>query len=158
MGIIYLTCLLLAIAFVIIVIYAALVLKRISDTMRTLGKTLGEVETELQHITPELRKTVQETENIVDDMSDKLKATDSLFDTMENVGVSVNAVNQVYDRNSKKLSDEEFDSKMKPVIEGIKWSEAAFLLYSKWKKQKPTEKNEVMLQDENTNIVPFKQS
>lgn len=158
MGFFYLICLLLAIAFAIVVIYAAVLLKRVSDTLETLGKSLGEVETKLKHITPEIRQTIQETDKLVDDVSEKLKATDSLVDTMENMGTSVNSINYVYGEHSKHFSEQDFDRKMKPFVEGLKWSEAAFLLYSKWKKNKKKEKNEVMVQDENTNIVPFKQS
>lgn len=158
MGIIYLFTLLLAIAFVIVVIYAAVLLKRVSDTLRTLGKTLGEVETQLKHITPQIRQNIQETGKLVDDVNEKLKETDSVFDTVGNLGNSMNSINHVYREHSKHVTDQDFERKMRPVVEGLKWGEAAFLLYSKWKKKKPAAENEIGLQDKKTNIVPFKQS
>lgn len=139
MGVIYLGILLCSIAFAGIVAYICLVLKRISTTMQTLGTTLGEVEKELESITPEIKETVQHTGNLVDDVSDKVNATDSVFDTLENIGNSANAVNDVYHHNREKLSDEQFQRKVTPFIEGIRWTEAAFLLYSKWKKQQSSE-------------------
>ncbi|GAB3069776.1 DUF948 domain-containing protein [Virgibacillus ainsalahensis] len=154
MGVVYLGILLCAIAFAGVTIYISLVLKRVADTLHSLGNTLGEVEKELQHITPQLRETVYETDKIVDDMEEKLKATDSLFDTLENVGTSVNSVNQLYKNNSDQLTGEQLQKKLKPFIKGIKWSEGAFQVYSKWKDKRQSDKNELMVQDENAQIVP----
>ncbi|UJL46591.1 DUF948 domain-containing protein [Virgibacillus sp. NKC19-16] len=158
MGVIYLGILFCSIAFAVVVVYICLVLKRVSTTMEALGTTLGEVEKKFESITPEIKSTVQATEEMVDDMEVKLKATDSLFDTMENVGSSVNSMNHVYKQNREKLTNKEFRRKLTPFIEGIKWSEAAFLLYSKWKKKQQTDKNELMIQDENTEMIPYNQT
>ncbi|WP_373894717.1 DUF948 domain-containing protein [Virgibacillus natechei] len=157
MGVIYLGILFCSIAFAVVVVYICLVLKRVSTTMDALGTTLGEVEEKFESITPEIQSTVQETEKMLDDMEVKLQATDSLFDTLENVGSSVNSMNHVYKQNREGLTDAQFRHKLAPFIEGIKWSEGAFLLYSKWKHEQPTDKNELMTQDENTEVIPYNQ-
>ncbi|MBY7141816.1 DUF948 domain-containing protein [Virgibacillus sp. NKC19-3] len=157
MGVIYLGILFCSVAFAVVVVYICLVLKRVSTTMEALGTTLGEVEKKFESITPEIKSTVERTEEMIDDMEVKFNATDSLFDTMENVGSSVNAMNHVYKQNRARLTDAEFQRKLAPFIEGIKWSEGAFLLYSKWKNKQPTGKNELMIQDENKEMVPFNQ-
>ncbi|MEC5425982.1 DUF948 domain-containing protein [Virgibacillus sp. C22-A2] len=156
MEIVYFSTLLIAIAFTIVVIYIALLLHRISGVINTLGSTLGEVEKELDNITPQLRQAVKETEIMVDDMEDKLKSTDSFFDTAENVGTSINTLNSTY--SNQKLSTEQFEKKIQPFVEGITWSEAAFQLYSKWKQKTPDKKNELMIRNKETNIVPLNQT
>lgn len=133
MGLIYLGILLCSIAFVIAVVFISLVLKRITNTIGSMGTTLCEVEKELQYITPKVKQTVMETGKLVNDTEDKLKSTDSLFDTIENVGTSIHSLNQAYDNSAKKLTDEQFQKKTKPFVEGMKWSEAAHFLYSKWR-------------------------
>lgn len=151
MGMIYLGILLCSIAFAIAVIYISFVLKRLSNTIGSMGKTLGEVEKELQYITPQLKQTIREADKAVDDMAEKVKATDGLFDSIGDVGVSIDSLNQAYDNSIKKLSPEQFEKKTKPFVEGIKWSEAALFLYSKWKKEKPAEAK-------NDNIITVNQT
>lgn len=141
MGIIYVGILFCAIAFAMVVIYICFVLKRVSNTMGTLGETLDEVDKKMQHVTPQLLKTIRETDKLIDDVDDKLKATDSVFDSIENAGVSLQSFNQVYAHSAKQLSDEQFQKKTKPFVESMKWSEAALYLYSKWKKDKPAKTN-----------------
>lgn len=141
MGIIYIGILFCSIAFAIVVVYICFVLKRISNTLGTLGKTMGELEKEVQYITPKLIQTMRETNGLIDDVDVKLKATDSAFDSIENAGVSLQALNQAYANNAQQLTDEQFQKKTKPFVEGIKWSEAALYLYSKWKKGNATYHN-----------------
>ncbi|MFC4025598.1 DUF948 domain-containing protein [Oceanobacillus longus] len=152
MDIIYVGVLLCSIAFAIVVIYISLVLKRLADTMKSLGTSVGELEKELNYITPQLTQTVRETDKLVDDIGEKIRATDSLFDSVEEIGVTVNSLNEVYSQKSKGLSDVELEKKMKPFVGGITWSEAAVQIYSKWKATKRTSKNELMVQQ--TNVVP----
>ncbi|WP_087975102.1 DUF948 domain-containing protein [Oceanobacillus rekensis] len=154
MDIIYLGILLCSIAFAIVVIYISLVLKRLADTMKSLGTSMGELEKELEYITPQLTETVRETDKLVDDIGEKVRATDDLFDSVEDIGVTVNSLNEVYSEKSKTLSDVELEKKMKPFVGGITWSEAAVQLYTKWKATKRKDKNELMVQQ--TDIVPVK--
>lgn len=142
MGIIYVGILFCAIAFAMAVIYICFVLKRVSNTLRTMGRTMGEVDKEVQEITPQLLETIRETDRLIDDVDDKLKATDGIFDSLENTGTSLQSLNQAYASSANQLTDEEFQKKTKPFVESIKWSEAALYLYSKWKKDQPARNSE----------------
>src|SRR5690625_2358821 len=121
MGIIYIGILFCSIAFAMVVVYICFVLKRISNTLGTLGRTMGELEKEVQYITPKLIQTMRETNELIDDVDVKLKATDSAFDSIENAGVSLQTLNQAYANNAQQLTDEQFQRKTKPFVEGIKW-------------------------------------
>ncbi|NAO99548.1 DUF948 domain-containing protein, partial [Halomonas sp. MG34] len=69
-GIFYLAILLLSLAFAIVSVYIAIVLKRLSDTIKSMGNTLGEFEKELQYITPPLKETIRETGATIDDIQE----------------------------------------------------------------------------------------
>ncbi|GAB3795617.1 DUF948 domain-containing protein [Virgibacillus kimchii] len=135
-GIFYLFTLLIAIAFAVVVIYIAIVLFRISKTLNAVGTTLAKTEKEVEAMIPQLRETIHQADTALEDVSQKLKSTDDVFEAIDDVGTSVNNVNHWLDTNQKHMTDEEMNEKTKPFMEGLKWSEAAFLLYSKWKEPK----------------------
>jgi uncharacterized protein YoxC len=134
-GIFYLSILLIAIAFAVVVVYIAVVLHRISKTMKTVGFTLDKTEKEVEAMLPHIRETIHQTDAMLDDVTEKLETTDDIFETIDNVGTSVNTINQWVETNHKEMTDDEMNEKTKPFMEGLKWSEAAVLLYSKWKEQ-----------------------
>src|SRR5699024_11221274 len=70
-GIIYLTLLFIAVAFAIVVVYIAVVLKRVSDMMESIGATFVEVEKTAHVITPEIKQSRQETGKLIDDVEHK---------------------------------------------------------------------------------------
>ncbi|WP_164670712.1 DUF948 domain-containing protein [Virgibacillus doumboii] len=147
MDLVYVGVLFCALAFALVIIYISLVLKRVSKTMETLGETLGEVEEKMQRITPQLRTTVNETGKIVDDLNEKVAVADNLFDTLENIGTSLNACNQLLNRETKKLPEYTSSKDLDKVTEGIKWGDIALRLYKKWNNKDG--KNELVVQDEN---------
>lgn len=149
MELIYISILFVAIAFALVVAYLCFVLKRVSNTMSSLGSTMSDVEKQLTYITPQLTETIQGTDKLIEDVEEKVKATESIFDTVEEFGTSLNSANKAFQNRFGKLTDEEMDRQVKPFIEGIKWSEVAVRLYSSWKENKNNEKHEVIIRDKN---------
>jgi uncharacterized protein YoxC len=135
-GIFYLFALLIAIAFAIVVIYIAVVLFRISKILKAVETTLAKTEKEVETMIPHIKETMYQADAAIEDVSDKLKSTDVVFEAIGEVGTSVNNVNQWLETNQKHMTDEEMYEKTQPFMEGLKWSEAAFLLYSRWKEPK----------------------
>jgi len=160
-GILYFTLMLLAVGFAIIVFYICYLLMRVAATVESVGNTAHEMEEKMKNITPEIENTIKESSNLVDDIYDKIKATDSVVDTVENIGTSVHTVNQVYKIKRDRTSDEEIFEKAKPFIEGIKWSEVATQLYSNWKGDKPSKSSkerQLVVEHEEKDIIPLKQT
>lgn len=135
-GIGYFVLFLCSIAFAIIVVYISILLVRVSKSLKSLGYMLESIEKQLQDITPPLKESMREANKLADDTNHKLKAFDSLVDTLENVGTSVHHINDVYQIKKKRTSDEDIFKQARPFIEGMKWSEALVQLYSQWKKKK----------------------
>ena len=160
-GILYFTLMLLAVGFAIIVFYICYLLMRVAATVESVGNTAHEMEEKMKNITPEIENTIKESSDLVDDIYDKIKATDSVVDTVENIGTSVHTVNQVYKIKRDRTSDEEIFEKAKPFIEGIKWSEVATQLYSNWKGDKPSKSSkerQLVVEHEEKDIIPLKQT
>src|SRR5690625_1282477 len=133
-GIIYLTLLFIAVAFEIVVVYIAVVLKRVSDMMESMGATFAEVEKKTHVITPEIKQSLQETGKLIDDVEHKFKAaTDDAAETIENTGTSVQAVNQLA-KHTLQSSTDELNKNAKLIKNGLTWGVGAFQLYSQWKK------------------------
>ncbi|MFC4559632.1 DUF948 domain-containing protein [Virgibacillus kekensis] len=146
MELVYVGVLLCALAFALVVIYASLVLNRVASTMQTLGTTLNDMEKKMQQLTPELQNTVKETKKIVDDFEDKISATDGFFDALHNIGISVNSSNRILNQQAKKLPEYTSKQSLDRLSEGIKWGDAGYQLYKKWKNRN---NHEIVVRDEN---------
>ena len=77
MEIIYFSILLISIAFAFVVIYLCFVLKRVANTMKSLGSTMIAVEEQIKYH-PQLTETVQGTDKLIEDVEEKMTATDSV--------------------------------------------------------------------------------
>lgn len=148
MGLIYLSILLIAIAFLIAVVYICFVLKRVTNTMKTLRGTLGSAEKQVEKMTLVLSETIKETDELMADVTEKVQATDSVFDSVQLFGESIQSANTALQNGLGNLTEEEMDRKVKPFIEGIRWSEVAVQLYGVWKGKQPKQLNELKLQEE----------
>lgn len=141
MGLIYLSILLIAIAFLIVVVYVSIVMNRLTKTMKSLSTTLSGVEKQVQEMTPQLATTLKEADRLLDDATDKSGATESLFDSVQLLGESLQSANSAIQNSLSSLTEEEMDEKVKPYIKGMKWSEVAVTLYERWRQHKPNQNN-----------------
>lgn len=148
MELIYLSILLIAIAFLIAVVYICFVLKRLTNTMKTLRGTLGSAEKQVEKMTLVLSETIKETDELMADVTEKAQATDSIFDSVQLFGESIQSANTALQNGLGNLTEEEMDRKVKPFIEGIRWSEVAVQLYGMWKGKQPKQLNELTLQED----------
>lgn len=134
MELVYVGVFLCALAFAIVCLFMAKVLMRVTTTLKSLGNTLGEVETKMQYITSELENTIKESDKTMDEFEHKLKATDGLFDTLENVGSSISNLNDVVHGQTKHLASDRALKKAEPIAHSVQWSEVSFRLFKKWRK------------------------
>ncbi|WP_163971978.1 DUF948 domain-containing protein [Oceanobacillus halotolerans] len=134
MEVVYLASLLIAIAFAIITGYIIVTLRRVTSMMTTVSKSLSKTERQLQYITPELKQSVRETSSIIDEMEDNLQHTDDVFNTLENTGEALHHINQLSQDKMNELAQELKTNRADSLLKSVVWSEAAYLLYSKWKK------------------------
>lgn len=140
MAVIYIGILFVAIAFAIVCCYAAFALYRLSYTVRSLGYSMAKLEKEMNYITPRLSESLQEANNLLDDTHDKLKATGSVFDSLEDVGTSVQSLNDAYQSKRPALTEAKLEKKLNLAMKGITWSEAIVQLYKSYQESKNKKK------------------
>src|SRR5690625_7477677 len=97
--------------------------------LKSVETTLSKTEKEVEAMIPHIRETMNQADITLEDAIDKLEATDDAFETIGHAGTSVNNVNQWLETNHKNMTEDEMNEKTKPFMEGLKWSEAAVLLY-----------------------------
>ncbi|TRM11206.1 DUF948 domain-containing protein [Lentibacillus cibarius] len=134
MELIYIGIFLFAVAFAVVAIFASVALKRAANTMETLGETLSDVEKKMKHITPELQKMLEETGRTADDINDKVAAADGVFDSLNHMGTSISACNQMLHSKTTKLPAFMSPRFMDRLTDTLKWGEVANQVYRKWKK------------------------
>ncbi|MFD1453888.1 MULTISPECIES: DUF948 domain-containing protein [Oceanobacillus] len=128
--------LLIAIAFAVVCCYIAFTLNRLSYNIRSLGRSVVKMEEEMNHITPEISTSLQEVNHLIDDTHKKLQATDSVFGSLEDVGTSVQSLNEAYKVKRQALDDGKLEEKLNLAMKGITWSEAAIQIYKSYQASK----------------------
>ncbi|GAB4074328.1 hypothetical protein GCM10028778_18310 [Barrientosiimonas marina] len=131
MDFVYIGVFICALAFALVVIYASLVLKRAANTMESISHTLNEVEQKMHYITPELQKTLEETGQTVDDLNEKLAATDSLFTALDDAGVSVYEGDRFVQRQTDKTASWASPKNRNRLTKTIKWADVMYKLYKR---------------------------
>ncbi|MDM8102173.1 MULTISPECIES: DUF948 domain-containing protein [Oceanobacillus] len=134
--------LLVAIAFAVVCCYIAFMLNRLTYNIRSLGKSVVKMEEEMNHITPEISTSLQEVNHLIDDTHEKLQATDSVFGSLEDVGTSVQSLNEAYKVKRQALDDAKLEEKLNLAMKGITWSEAAMQIYKSYQAGKTNKVNQ----------------
>lgn len=142
MPIISIGILLVAIAFAVGCCYLAFTLNRLSYTIRSLGGTVVKMEEEMNYITPEISTSLQEVNHLIDDTYTKLQATDSVFGSLEDVGTSVQTLNDAYKIKRQALDEAKLEEKLNLAMKGITWSEAAVQIYKSYQASKKNKVNQ----------------
>ncbi len=75
----------------------------------------------MNHITPELRKTMEETGKTTENLHDKLGATDGLFDSLQYMGSAVHTCNRLLHSKTNKLSALRSPQFVDKLTETLKW-------------------------------------
>ncbi|SHH88924.1 DUF948 domain-containing protein [Virgibacillus chiguensis] len=135
LDVLYLTLLMIAVAFALTVVFIVIVLHRFTKLLKTTGSALGQVEIDMQQTIPELHHTLKQTHVTVDDIGEKLQATDSLFTTADNVGRSVQNMNQTVQKTKPIWKKDRLEEDIEPYVEGIRWTAVASYLYKQWKEE-----------------------
>ncbi|MDM5299117.1 DUF948 domain-containing protein [Bacillus pumilus] len=133
--ILYLSVALIAIAFLILVIYLSKTLKSVQLTLKNVASTLEGLEGQMKGITTETEQLLHKTNQLAEDIQDKSAKLNTVVDAVQGIGGSINqfntsikqaagAVSSSVERNQEKVSDV------------VSWSNAALEIYKKWKVRK----------------------
>ena len=140
--ILYLSVALVAIAFLVLVIYLAKTLKSLQETLGSVSKTLAGLERQLDGVTQETTELLQKTNALADDIQEKSKSLNSVVTAVKDVGATVNKFNGSLKNlsNSFEIQVEENKEKVSQIVQ---WSNVFLELKDKWnaKKKEKSESN-----------------
>ncbi|WP_438434554.1 DUF948 domain-containing protein [Gorillibacterium sp. sgz500922] len=81
-----------AVAFAALVVFLIRTLNTVQTSLKDTNKTIVEVQRELNDVSTEVKGLIRNTNQITMDVRNKMKALDSLFGTVENVGDTLEGV------------------------------------------------------------------
>ena len=133
--ILYLSVALIAIAFLVLVIYVAKTLTSLQETLSSVSKTLIGLEKQLDGVTQETTELLQKTNALADDIQEKSKSLGSIVTAVKDVGTTVNKFNGTL----KNLTDSfeiQVEENKEKVSQIVQWSNVFLELKDKWNAKK----------------------
>ncbi len=137
--ILYLSVALIAIGFLVLVIYLARTLSSLQETLSSVSKTLIGVEKQLDGVTQETTALLQKTNALADDIQEKSKSLTSVVTAVKDVGSTVNKFNGTLKNltDSFEIQVEENKEKISQIVQ---WSNVFLELKDKWNAKKEAKK------------------
>ncbi len=150
--ILYLSVALIAIAFLVLVIFLAKALQSLSLTLESVSKTLDGLEKQLNGVTNETTVLLHKTNAIADDIQQKSESLNSVVDAVKDVGATVSHFNQTLQSISHKV-DKQVEQNKDKLSQVIQWGNVLMELKDKWKerKQKTTVSEHKIMASERVN-------
>jgi len=138
--ILYLSVALIAIAFLVLVIYVSKTLKSVQETLSSVSKTLIGLEKQLDGVTSETTVLLQKTNALADDIGQKAESITSVVEAVKDVGTTVSKFNGSL-QNLTKSFDVQVEQNKEKVSQVIQWGDVLLELKDKWKARKQLKNN-----------------
>jgi uncharacterized protein YoxC len=133
--ILYLSVALIAIAFLILVIYLSKTLKSLQGTLDNVSSTLSGLEKQLDGVTKETTILLHKTNELASDIQDKAEDLNSVVDAVKGVGESVRKFNGSIQNLTITMNDQLEENKDK-LVNVIQWGQVILDLKDKWQERK----------------------
>lgn len=148
--ILYVSAALIAIAFLILVIFVSKTLKSLQATLDNISKTVGGLEKQLEGVTTETTKLLHKSNLLADDLQQKAEGLNSVVTAVKEVGETVSHFNHTL-QNITNSVDKQVDNNKDKISQVIQWSNVFLELKDKWKEKKQkkamTQKKEIVISD-----------
>lgn len=146
--ILYLSIALIAIAFLVLVIYLAKTLKSLQETLSGVSGTLRGLEKQLDAVMGETHLLLQKTNALAEDIHQKSKDLNSVVVAVKDVGTTIAGFNGTI-KNITTSVDQTVEESKEKVAQIIQWSNILLELKDKWQARKQAN-NEVSTNEKPT--------
>lgn len=134
-AILYISALIVALAFAILVIYLIKTLKSATKTLENTSATVEALEKQLRGITTESELLLKKTNALADDLQQKSESLNTVFGAAKELGESMKTLNQSVHQVSDKISDQT-SRNAETVSQAVQWGQAVLDFYTKFKQRK----------------------
>ena len=129
---------LVAIAFLILVIYLARTLTSLQKTLNSVAHTLDDLEGQLKGITTETTELLHKTNELADDLKQKSENLNTAVIAVKEVGTSIQSFNTSIQKVSNKVVTE-IENNQEKISQIVQWGNIALEMRDKWKSRKKLE-------------------
>lgn len=129
--ILYLSVALIAIAFLVLVIYLSKTLKSLQVTLTNVSKTLTGLEKQLDGVTSETTLLLQKTNALADDIQQKSESLNSVVAAVKDVGTTVTRFNGTF-KNISDSVEKQVDENKEKISQIVQWSNVLLELKDNW--------------------------
>lgn len=136
MPLISIATLIVACGFAFVCIYIAKLILRVAGLLTTVGKTIDEVERQLDQTIIETEQLIGTVESTATDVEEKLQGTSGVFNSLENVGEATAIMSKTVKEKTKRLTKAENLLGATPFIRAIQWGEYTTVLFEAWARGK----------------------
>ncbi|MBE4908303.1 DUF948 domain-containing protein [Bacillus luteolus] len=143
--ILYLSVALIAIAFLILVIFLSRTLRSLQITLDNVAKTLSGLEKQMEGITVETTELLHKTNALATDIQEKTKKLNTVVDAVQDVGVSIQRFNGSIQKVSENVSVQ-VERNQEKVTQVIQWGNVLIDLWDKWKDKKEVKREDHTVQ------------
>ncbi|QOR65866.1 DUF948 domain-containing protein [Cytobacillus suaedae] len=143
--ILYLSVALIAIAFLVLVIFLSRTLRSLQITLDNVAKTLSGLEKQMEGITVETTELLHKTNALATDIQEKTKKLNTVVDAVQDVGASIQRFNGSIQKVSENVSVQ-VERNQEKVTQVIQWGNVLIDLWDKWKDKKEVKREEHTIQ------------
>jgi len=133
--ILYLSVALIAVAFLVLVIYLSVTLKSLRGTLNSVTDTLKGLEKQLEGVTSETTLLLRKTNALADDLQQKTKSLNSVVEAVKDVGVTVHKFNGTLQTITHSV-DQQIENSKEKISQIVQWSNVLIELKDKWQTRK----------------------
>jgi uncharacterized protein YoxC len=138
--ILYLSIAVIAIAFLILVIYLSKTLKSLQVTLDSVSKTLVGLEKQLDGVTRETTELLHKTNALAEDIQHKSENLNSVVVAVKDVGDTVRSFNGSIQKVTTSVNNQ-FEENKDKIAAVVQWSQIFLEMKDKWKMRKQNEKS-----------------
>lgn len=148
--------LLIALAFIVLVVYVVQALRSAKTSLEETNRTLSQVQDKLEQLSQETMQLLQNTTHITSDIKQKLAAVDKLFESAKQAGEAVHQVTSSAKQVSASVVrtvNENVEDALKNnknrIADVMQWASMGLVLWHKWKSLNSGGKKELNKGDDN---------
>lgn len=134
-NLLYVSAIIAAVAFFILVIYLCKTLKSLSVTLNSVSTTLVGLEKQMDGVTKETAELLHKTNALAEDIGDKSEKLNVVVDAIQGVGVTVQQFNGTL-RKITHTIDHSVDQNQEKISQFVQWGQVFLEMKDSWKKRK----------------------
>lgn len=134
-SLLYISALIAALAFAILVIYLVRTLRSVNKTLEHVANTMAGLEKQIDGITRETEGLLHRTNKLADDIQEKTESVQVIFDSVKDLGGSFKKVNESI-RHVANTVSVQTEKQSEQIAQVVQWGNIAIDLYTKFKQRK----------------------